>query len=90
MIIVIFCTQVTDAAAQGRLRRICERKPSQKLNCPEWLHEQWKIPSNRPEMIKKLEECNWQKDWCLTPSIKLWVSWAWIGLGIDVSLLTHD
>ena len=55
-------SQVSEAAAQGRLRRICEMKPSQKLNCPEWMHQQWKTPSNRPAMIEHLQQVNWNKD----------------------------
>ena len=53
---------LSEAAQQARLRRVCEYKPSQKLNCPDWLHEQWKIPSNRPAMIKKFAEVGWDKD----------------------------
>ena len=49
------------AAKQARLRRVCERKPSGKLKCPEWLHEQWKNPANRDSMLEKLEAADWKK-----------------------------
>ena len=52
---------MTEAAKKARLRRICERKPSGKILCPEWLHEQWKSNSDRDSMVEQLEKCNWQK-----------------------------
>lgn len=52
---------MTEAAKKARLRRICERKPSGKIHCPEWLHEQWVKNSDRDDMVAQLEKCNWQK-----------------------------
>lgn len=54
--------QVSAAAGAARLRRICEMKPSQKLNCPQWLHDQWSNPRNRPDLLKRLESVGWDKD----------------------------
>jgi hypothetical protein len=55
----------TMAAKRARLRRFCERKPSGKLQCPQWLHEQWKGNTNRDELLEQFEKCGWDKE-CLT------------------------
>ena len=52
----------TAAAKAARLRRVCERKPTGKLGCPEWLHEMWKNPNNRQSLTEKLEASSWDKD----------------------------
>lgn len=57
----------TDAAKQARLRRLCERKPSGKINVPLALHEKW-LKANRDErdsMVDKLDEVGWDKDFKL-------------------------
>lgn len=51
----------TPAAKSARLRRVCELKPSGKIKCPEWLHEQWKNTANRPQLTTQLESANWDK-----------------------------
>ena len=54
----------TDAAKQARLRRLCERKPSGKINVPLALHEKW-LKANRDErdsMVEKLDDLGWDKD----------------------------
>ena len=53
----------TDGAKQARLRRLCERKPTGKLQCPDWLHQEWKNPANRQSLVEKFEATNWNKDW---------------------------
>jgi len=50
------------AAKRARLRRFCERKPSGKLQCPQWLHEQWKGNTNRDELLEQFEKCGWDKE----------------------------
>ena len=48
----------TDAAKQARLRRLCERKPSGKINVPLALHEKW-LKANRDErdaMVDQLDD----------------------------------
>ena len=52
----------TQAAKEARLRRLCERKPTGRLHCPEWLHTMWKNPANRTDMVDKLEANGWNKD----------------------------
>ena len=56
----------SEGAKQARLRRLCERKPTGKLQCPEWLRNQWKNPANRPSLVEKFEAQNWNKDWVCT------------------------
>lgn len=52
----------SDAAKKARLRRVCEKKPSGKLHCPEWLHELWLNPNNREDLIEKFESVGWKKE----------------------------
>lgn len=52
----------TPEAKLARLRRLCEKKPSGKLNCPEWLHNLWAVPANRDDLVNKLEKAGWDKD----------------------------
>ncbi len=70
---------VSPAAAQARLRRVCEMKPSQKLKCPEWMHEMWQNTSNRPDMIVKLAGVDWDKDWyvlnCISTNFRQLFLW---------------
>ena len=51
-------------AKKNRLRRMCELKPSGRLNVPEPIHEAWKNGSTaeREDMIATLDECGWRKD----------------------------
>ena len=54
---------VSEAAKRQRLRRLCERKSSGKLNVPEHIHQMWlKGGHNRDELLELLEESDWQKD----------------------------
>ena len=54
----------------ARLRRLCERKPSGKINVPMWLHEQWLDLNLRKGLAEQLKECNMSKDHeCLTLAI---------------------
>ncbi len=59
----------TPAAKAARLRRVCELKPSGKLKCPQWLHEQWKNTASRPQLTKQLEAAGWDKDWIISKSM---------------------
>ncbi len=72
---------VTAAARAARLRRVCERKPTGKLNCPEWLHDMWKNTANRNSLTEKLEASNWDKDrstvFCLTSIMLFWVTFTY-------------
>ncbi|CAJ1397370.1 unnamed protein product [Effrenium voratum] len=51
-------------ARKNRLRRMCELKPSGRLNVPEPIHEAWKNGSTaeREDMIATLDECGWRKE----------------------------
>ena len=53
----------------ARLRRLCEKKPSGKLNCPEWLHKLWATPANREELVDKLEKAGWNKDQTISTTL---------------------
>lgn len=60
---------LTEAALRARRRRLCERKPSGKLNVPESVHEIWlKGGDARKELEKALAEVNFQKDTLSTSS----------------------
>ena len=54
----------TDAAKDARLRRLCEKKPSGRLQVPEEMHLKWKSASReeRDDMIALLEQVGWNKD----------------------------
>lgn len=49
-----------------RLRRLCERKPSGRLNVPEDIHLQWLNGdlSTKMKMMETLESAAWNKDYC--------------------------
>lgn len=52
------------AAKKNRLRRLCERKPSGKIQVPESIHELWKKAGHSRELLlQELEDANWDKDW---------------------------
>lgn len=52
------------AAKLGRLRRLCERKPSGKLKVPKEIHERWLAKGHlRDELLTELEKANWDEDW---------------------------
>lgn len=47
----------------ARLRRLCEKKPSGKLNVPQAVHEQWlQVGTPRDELRALLEEMDFNKD----------------------------
>lgn len=51
------------AAKKNRLRRLCERKPSGKIQVPESIHEMWlKAGHSRDQLLEELENANWDKD----------------------------
>lgn len=52
---------LTDAAMEARLRRACEKKPSGKIYCPEWMHKQWLDKSNRADMKAAFAAAGWNK-----------------------------
>ena len=49
-------------AKMARLRRMCERKPNGKIHCPEFIHELWCDINKRQDLLKTLEECQWDKE----------------------------
>ena len=54
----------TQAAKEARLRRICERKPTGKINVAQEIHDKWRTGNKqeREHMLDLLEESNWDKD----------------------------
>lgn len=54
---------VTEAAKNNRLRRLCEKKPSGRCHVPDHVHEQWaKGGAERMALRDRLEEVGWDKD----------------------------
>lgn len=52
------------AAKLGRLRRLCERKPSGKLKVPKEIHDRWVAKGHlRDELLRELEKADWGEDW---------------------------
>ena len=48
---------------QARLRRMCEKKPSGKMNVPAFIHEMWAAGgAKREELAKVFEEVGENKD----------------------------
>ena len=55
--------ELSEAAKNQRLRRICERKGSGKINVPEEIHNLWKKGGHsRDELRQMLEDADWDKD----------------------------
>lgn len=53
----------SQGAMEGRLRRLCEKKPSGKLRVPEEVHAMWaKGGHTRKELLKKLQDAGWDED----------------------------
>ena len=54
----------TEAAKDARLRRLCERKPSGRLQVPVSLHKKWKGASReeKDHMVDILDSVGWNKD----------------------------
>lgn len=54
----------SEAAKDARLRRLCERKPSGRLQVPESLHLRWKSASReeKDQMVDILDSVGWNKD----------------------------
>ena len=53
----------SQGAMEGRLRRLCEKKPSGKLRVPEEVHVMWKKGGHtRKELLKKLQDAGWNED----------------------------
>jgi len=51
------------AAKKNRLRRLCEKKPSGKIQVPESIHQMWlKAGHTRDQLLEELENANWDKD----------------------------
>ena len=54
---------VSEGAKLGRLRRLCERKPSGKLRVPEDIHQMWaKGGHSRQKLLQMLEEAGFKDD----------------------------
>lgn len=55
--------EMTDAAKNNRLRRLCERKPSGRLRVPEKVHKMWLAKGHSREKLRQmLEDCDWDSD----------------------------
>lgn len=56
--------ELSDAAKAARLRRLCERKPSGKIQVPQEIHDRWKqgTSEERDQLLEMFEKCNWEKD----------------------------
>lgn len=55
--------ELSMGAKLGRLRRLCERKPSGKLNVPEEVHSRWAQKGKaRDDLLEELEACDWDPD----------------------------
>ena len=53
----------TSEAAEARLRRICEKKPSGKLHVTPEIHEQWaRGGASRAKLLKQLQDVGFNKD----------------------------
>lgn len=53
---------VSEAAKNNRLRRLCEVKPSGRCHVPSPIHKRWaKGGSERMTLRDELEECGWDK-----------------------------
>ena len=53
----------TEAAKNNRLRRLCEKKPSGRMQVPQEIHDIWaKGGPERLALRDQLEGCGWQKD----------------------------
>lgn len=51
------------ARVDARLRRLCERKPSQRMNVPEQIHQAWSAGgTSRDELRKVLQDVDFDKD----------------------------
>ena len=56
----------------ARLRRLCEKKPSGRLNVPQAIHEQWlQVGKPRDELRAMLEAYEFDKDSCMHTEHKL-------------------
>ena len=56
--------EISYAAKLGRLRRLCERKPSGKLKVPKEIHDRWTSKGHlREELLRELEKADWDEDW---------------------------
>ena len=54
---------LSTAAKKNRLRRLCERKPSGKIQVPESIHKMWLAAGHsRDLLLEELENANWDKD----------------------------
>ena len=69
-----------EVARKHRLRRICERKPSGKLNVPLAIHEAWRRGGIEAEdLMRQLEEVDFKKVWPLKPTLQVWAYRVQIG-----------
>lgn len=74
----------TSEAAEARLRRICEKKPSGKMHVTPEVHEQWaRGGASRAKLLKQLQDVGFNKDTQATSSFQ-------IGLCTFASILTFN
>lgn len=58
--------EVSEAAKNNRLRRLCEKKPSGRCHVPNEMHERWaQGGAERLKLRDELEQANWNKDWLM-------------------------
>ncbi|CAE7436073.1 unnamed protein product, partial [Symbiodinium microadriaticum] len=56
-------TPQTEAAKENRLRRLCEQKPSGRINVPKEVHDRWAQGGEvRKTLLAELEAADWDKD----------------------------
>ena len=64
----------TEGAKENRLRRLCERKPSGRINVPDSIHEQWaKGGAAKRALRDELERVGWDKD-CMNLCICVYIA----------------
>ena len=64
----------TEGAKLGRLRRLCEVKPSGRCKVPDSIHQRWKNggKSEREALLEELERAGWDQDWCFDLEFHCW------------------
>ncbi|CAL1165837.1 unnamed protein product, partial [Cladocopium goreaui] len=65
-------SEPTEAAKNNRLRRLCEKKPSGRMQVPQEIHDIWaKGGPERLALRDQLEGCGWQKDQFVSTVLKI-------------------
>lgn len=73
--------EVSEAAKNNRLRRMCEKKPSGRCHVPSEIHERWaQGGAERLKLRDELEAANWNKDWPMVVKHCMLVCFFWFGI----------